>query len=137
MTRMNNTPSPLTNSQAKQLPTLQLAHVGDAVFELLIRTNIAIKDSEGTKKFHAEAVKYVAAPAQAKFYEAIADKLTDEEMAVFKRGRNVHTKNTPKGASEADYHAATGLEALFGFLYLTGQNERITKLFETGFIHEN
>jgi len=132
MTHMIDPPNTLTANQANAISTLQLAHIGDAVFDLLVRTHIATRSHGGTRKFHAETVKFVSASAQALFCKAIEDELTDEELTVFKRGRNVHTKNTPKSSSETDYHTATGLETLFGYLYMTGQTGRITRLFAKG-----
>ena len=76
------------------------------------------------------SVKYVSAVAQAEAFKKIEEKLTEKELMIFRRGRNFHTGNTPKSASAGEYHAATGLECLFGFLHLSGQNERIQELFE-------
>ena len=78
---------------------------------------------------HRESVKYVSAKAQTAAYEKIKDVLTEDETAIFKRGRNAKTGHSPKSASEGEYHCATGVEALFGYLYLSGQNDRIKELF--------
>ena len=79
---------------------------------------------------HRESVKFVCAKAQTEAYSKIKDILTEEEEAQFKRGRNAKTGHSPKSASDAEYHTATGVEALFGYLYLTEQNERIKELFK-------
>lgn len=106
-----------------------LAFVGDAVYGLLVRTRLAeINRSSGD--LHTLSVKYVSAVAQAEAFKAIEDVLTEKELAVFRRGRNFHTGNTPKSASGSQYHTATGLECLFGFLHLSNQNERAKELFE-------
>lgn len=114
--------------KARQLSVSTLAFVGDAVYGLLVRTMLADTDRP-SGQLHTASVEFVKASAQAKAFGCIESKLTEEETAVFKRGRNFHTKNTPKNASGMDYHIATGLESLFGFLYLSGQANRIDELF--------
>ncbi|MBR2043557.1 MAG: ribonuclease III [Clostridia bacterium] len=105
-----------------------LSFVGDAVFGLLVRERLAgINRPSG--ELHSASVPFVSAGGQVKAYELIQEKLTDEEMAVFKRGRNFHTGRSPKSASHGDYHVATGLETLFGYLHLCGENERVNELF--------
>lgn len=106
-----------------------LAFVGDAVYGLLVRTRLAeINRSSGD--LHALSVKYVSAVAQAEAFHKIENILTEKELAVFRRGRNFHTGNTPKSATNGEYHTATGLECLFGFLHLSGSQDRLTELFE-------
>lgn len=106
-----------------------LAFVGDAVYGLLVRTRLAeINRSSGD--LHSLSVKYVSAVAQAEAFKIIKNSLTEKELAVFRRGRNFHTGNTPKSASGSQYHTATGLECLFGFLHLSGDGERANQLFE-------
>ncbi len=106
-----------------------LAFVGDAVYSLLVRSYLAdINRQNGT--LHEMSMKYVSAPAQAKAFSIIEDKLSEKELAVFKRGRNFQTGNTPKSATRAEYAVATGLECLFGFLHLSGKTERISELFK-------
>ena len=112
----------------KLLSPSVLAFVGDAVYSLLVRTHIADK-SRPSDALHKTAVEYVSAPAQAKAFLKIKESLTEEELDIFTRGRNFHTNNTPKSSSPADYHAATGLETLFGYLHLAGRKERIEELF--------
>ncbi len=106
-----------------------LAFVGDAVYGLMVRTRLAeINRSSGD--LHALSVKYVSATAQAEAFLLIEDKLSEKELSIFRRGRNFHTGNTPKSATGGQYHTATGLECLFGFLHLSGQNDRAKELFE-------
>lgn len=105
-----------------------LAFVGDAVYGLLVRTRLAeINRSSGD--LHSLSVKYVSAVSQAKAFKVIEPELSEKEMIVFKRGRNFHTGNTPKSATGGEYHTATGLECLFGFLHLSGNTERVEELF--------
>ena len=105
-----------------------LAFVGDAVYGLYVRTALAgINRPSG--ELHRLSVKLVNANAQAKGFKAIEPELTENETAVFKRGRNFHTGNTPKSSTGAAYHTATGLETLFGYLYLSGNTARAEELF--------
>jgi ribonuclease-3 family protein len=106
-----------------------LAHVGDAVYELMARTWFCMGGATTAKSLHKGAVSLVSAPAQAEAAARILPALTDEELAVFKRGRNAHANATPRGSTLDEYHAATGLEALFGHLYLTGCKPRLDELF--------
>lgn len=106
-----------------------LAFVGDAVYGLYVRTRLAeVNRSSGD--LHSLSVKYVSAVSQAKAFKLIEPELTEREMIIFKRGRNFHTGNTPKSASGGEYHTATGLECLFGYLHLAGENDRASQLFE-------
>lgn len=113
----------------KLLSPLTLAFVGDAVFGLLVRERLADMDL-APAKLHPTSVKLVKAGAQAKAAAALLPLLSEEEAGVYKRGRNAHTGNVPKNASLGEYHAATGLEALFGFLYLDGRTDRAGELFQ-------
>lgn len=113
----------------KLLSPSVLAFVGDAVYTLLVRTHLADK-SRPSGALHKTAVKFVSAGAQAEAFAAIREMLTGEELEIFCRGRNHHTGNTPKSSSAADYHTATGLETLFGYLYLAGKSQRIDELFQ-------
>lgn len=107
-----------------------LAFVGDAVYGLYVRKHLAgVNRPSG--ELHRLSVKLVNASAQAKAFELIEGSLTEKELSVFKRGRNFHTTTTPKSATNREYHTATGLECLFGFLYLSGENLRSDSLFET------
>ena len=103
--------------------------MGDTVFDLLVRSELICEANRPVKDLHSTASKRVCAKAQADGIRRICDMLTEDELAVFKRGRNAHTGAIPKHASSADYHYATGLECLFGWLYLKGETDRIMVLF--------
>ncbi len=120
--------SPLTEAEVRAMGSLVLAHVGDAVFELLVRVYLA---SSGGKSgsLHQAAAEMVNAAAQAGDMARVLPLLTEEEAEVFRRGRNVKVHSVPKHARLGDYHAATGLEALFGYLYLLERRERLNALF--------
>ncbi len=110
---------------------LALAHVGDAVFELLCRSYLCARGKATVDKLHKNAVQLVKAPAQAKFAEAMLPHLTAEELSYYRRGKNAHVHAVPKGATPAEYARATGLEALFGYLHLSGQDDRANQIFCT------
>ena len=110
--------------QINAISNLGLAHIGDGVFELLTRSWICAHGDQTVGRMHRDAIALVRAGAQAKFAEQMLPLLTEEEEAVFKRGRNAHTVR-----SGADYHRSTGLEALFGYLYLAGRIDRVRELF--------
>lgn len=112
----------------KQLSPLTLAFVGDCVFELFVRERLVCQANCPVNQLHQNSVAQVRCGAQAKSMEKIMPLLTEEEMAVFKRGRNAKT-SVPKNASSADYHAATGFEALFGYLYLKNDIVRLREFF--------
>lgn len=118
----------MTTDNPKLLSPGVLAFVGDAVFGLLVRERLAQKNRP-VGKLHQMSVRFVNASAQACAYQIIEQRLTDEEAAVFKRGRNAHTTNSTKNSTNKEYHTATGLEALFGYLYLNKQTNRINYLF--------
>lgn len=123
----------LTADQLSTVSELALAHVGDAVFELLTRTELICAGSrQRVRELHAQTVARVTAPAQAAFVEAILPSLRPEETAVYKRGRNAHSHPAPKSATPGQYARATGLETLFGWLWLTGQKERVAELYRIG-----
>lgn len=113
----------------RAISTLGLAHLGDCVFELMVRSWLCLHGKATSKGLHRATVHYVAAPAQAKSCEKILPLLTEEEQDVFRRGRNTSPHSIPKAASRADYQSATALEALFGYLYLQGKTERLNELF--------
>ena len=119
----------LSDEQLQTISVLGLAHIGDGVYELLVRTWLCANGKTTSKGLHKETVSYVRAPAQAKALAKIMDKLTEEEQAVYKRGRNAKVNSVPKNADISEYHAATGLETLFGYLYLKGERDRINELF--------
>lgn len=108
---------------------LTLAFIGDTVFDLLIRSELVCDANRPVKELHKEASSKVCAKAQAACIKAIMPVLSEEEQDIFKRGRNAHTGSVPKNQSAADYHYATGLECLFGWLYLSGKEERIKELY--------
>ena len=111
------------------ISNLGLAHLGDAVFELMVRSWLCLHGKATAKGLHRAAVRYVAAPAQAKAVEKIRPLLTLEETDVFRRGRNASPHSVPQNASREEYQTATALEALFGWLYLNGRNGRLNELF--------
>ena len=118
------------DAQAMQgVGVLGLAHVGDAVYDLLVRCMLVSQGHTAVSDLHRQTVSYVKAQAQAAAARKIQDLLTEEELAVYKRGRNAHVNTVPQHAQVGDYHAATGLETLFGWLYLQGREERILELF--------
>lgn len=112
-----------------RISMLGLAHIGDSVYELLVRTMLCATGHQAVNDLHKLTVSYVNAPAQARAAEKILAELTDDEQAVYKRGRNCKVNSVPHNATLGQYHAATGLEALFGWLYLKGETERIDALF--------
>ena len=120
----------LEKQEIGTISNLGLAHLGDAVFELLVRSFLVQQGIAKVGDLHKKAVAYVAAPAQAAAIGRIYDDLSPEEQGAYKRGRNAKVHAIPKGASLAQYHAATGLETLFGYLYLQGNQARIYELFD-------
>lgn len=119
----------LPRDQLLNLSSLGLAHLGDGVFEMMVRSWLCLHGKAKAKDLHRATVKYVAASAQAARMERIAPVLTQEEEDVFRRGRNTAPHSVPKAASRGEYQTATGLEALFGWLYLQGRTERLNELF--------
>jgi len=113
-----------------QLSPLTLAYVGDTVYDLYIRTELVLETKATPNGLHKMASARVCAAAQAEAARRILPLLTEEELCIYKRGRNSHPGTQPKHAKLADYLAATGLEALIGYLYLTGQDERLHRLME-------
>lgn len=119
----------LTADQLRSISSIGLAHMGDAVFEILVRTWLCEQGKATGKGLHQATIRMVCAESQAEKAEKILPLLTEEERAVFKRGRNAHVKSVPGHASRAQYGEATALEALFGWLYLGGRQARINELF--------
>ena len=122
--QMNFTPA-----QVNQLSNLALAHVGDGAYELMCRTYLCLRGDKTVLKLHKDTVELVKAPTQAKFADLLKPHLTEEEEAFYRRGKNTHTRAHPKGATAQEYAKATGLETLFGALYLMGRIERMNELF--------
>ena len=122
--------APHLDKQALQgMTALGLAHMGDCVFELLVRTWLCTHGGSKVKDLHRAAVAHVAAPAQAARMDRMLPLLTEEEAAIYRRGRNAHVHGVPKGATPQQYAKATGLECLFGALYLLGRWDRVNELF--------
>lgn len=112
--------------QGKQLNPLVLAFIGDAIYEVFIRTYLVDNNREmSVHKLHVEAITFVKAHAQSEFMKKIEGNLTEEETNIFKRGRNSKSGTIPKNADLQEYKRATGFEALLGYLYITEQNERL------------
>ncbi len=111
---------------------LTLAYIGDAVYDLVIRTVIVERANRAANELHKRAVKFVQAGTQAAMITALQDVLTEDEEAVFKRGRNAKSNTSAKNASITDYRKATGFEALIGFLYLTDRTDRLLYLVKEG-----
>ena len=115
-------------TKVKQLSPSNLAFVGDGVYGLEARVRLA-EINRPSGELHRLSVKLVSAQGQVHAFSLISNMLSEEEMWIFKRGRNFHTGRTPKNASGSDYHTATGIETLFGYLYLCGEKQRIEELF--------
>lgn len=123
----------------KQLSPLTLAFIGDTVFDLLVREKLICEANRPANDLHRLAVRDVKASAQAEFVNILSPYFTEEEMNIYKRGRNAKSGHTAKNATTRDYHMATGLEAVFGWLYLNGEIQRIKYLYNIieGSNHEN
>jgi ribonuclease-3 family protein len=119
----------LTPMQVNEITNLGLAHVGDGVYDLLCRTYLCAGGDKTVLKLHKDTVSMVKATAQAKFADKLKPLLTEEELGYFRRGKNAHTHAAPKAATRQEYAKATGLETLFGALYLMGRTERLNALF--------
>lgn len=113
----------------RQMSPLTLAFIGDCVFELFVREQLVCEANRPVNTLHKQAVAQVCSGAQAAAAEKLMPVLTEEEEAVYRRGRNAKVSHVPKNSSPADYHAATALEALFGYLYLKGELERLRQFF--------
>ena len=118
-----------TPQQVNAISNTGLALVGDGVYELLVRTYLCTQGDQTVLKLHTDTVNLVNAATQAKFADKLKSYLTEEEAAYYRRGKNAHTHAAPKSATKAEYAKATGLEALFGALYLLGHTERLNELF--------
>ncbi|MBQ9325778.1 MAG: ribonuclease III [Clostridia bacterium] len=120
---------PMAEEDARRMNALRLAYIGDTVWDLLVRTTLVFA-GKNLHHMHVEATSQVNAGAQSAALHRMEDRLTEQERDVVMRGRNAHAKHpTPKNQSPADYQAATGLEALIGYLYLTEQTPRLLELF--------
>lgn len=123
--QMNFTPA-----QVNAISNLGLAHVGDGAYELMCRSYLCKKGDQTVLKLHRDTVALVKAPTQAKFAQLLLPRLTEQEQDYFRRGKNAHTHAAPKAATRREYALATGLETLFGALYLMGATERLNELFQ-------
>ncbi len=120
------------NADPKTLNSLALAFIGDTIFDLLTRGMILSEGNAPVNVMHKKAKSIVNATSQSKMYSAIENILTEEELAVMKRGRNAKSHTSAKNQSIVDYRRATGIEALFGYLYLNGEYNRIEELYSIG-----
>ena len=119
----------MTPAQVNAISNLGLALVGDGVYELLVRSWLCAQGGKAVGKLHKDAVALVKAPTQAKFAQKLQPVLTEEEADFLRRGKNTHTHSAPKSATAKEYALATGLETLFGALYLLGRRDRLNELF--------
>ena len=119
----------LTKQEIDSTSNLGLAHMGDCVFEILCRSYLCARGGKNVGNLHRDTINMVKASSQAKFVEKLLPFLTEEELAYYRRGKNAHVHAVPKSCSPAEYAKATGLEALFGALYLAGKTERLNELF--------
>lgn len=126
----------LKEQDAKQYSPLTLAYIGDAVYEVIVRTILVEHGNAPVNTLHKHASKLVKAEAQADAYHRIKEQLTEEELSVFRRGRNAKSYTSAKNATIGDYRVATGYEALFGYWYLTGQTERMLTVAKAGITEE-
>lgn len=118
------------NINPKEISPLSLAYIGDAVYEVYIRSFIMKDANMPVNKLHKAATNYVKAKAQSNIIMALSDRLTEEETAVYKRGRNAHSYTSAKNADIVDYRRATGFEALIGYLYLGGEKDRLEEIIQ-------
>ncbi|MBR6394017.1 MAG: ribonuclease III [Ruminococcus sp.] len=119
----------LTEREANTYSPLSLAFLGDSVYDTLVREHLLKNGNVPVAKLHSEKIKLVCAEFQSKVYDLIMDSLTEHEVAVLKRGRNATGNTVPKHAEAIEYRRATAIESLFGYLYITGQSDRIMELF--------
>lgn len=126
---MNYSEPHLTPDELRAISAIGLAHMGDAVYETLVRTWLCVHGKATGKELHRATIALVCAQKQAELAQRVLPQLTEEELAVYKRGRNANVHAMPRSATPAQYHAATGLECLMGWLYLRGNKERAEQLF--------
>lgn len=122
--------------QIGAITNLGLAHIGDCVWELMVRSYLCAKGGKTVGQLHHDTIAMVKAPAQAVYADKLLPLLTEEELAYYRRGKNSHVHAVPKGATPAEYAKATGLEALFGALYLAGKTDRVNELFHIAAVEE-
>ena len=121
----------MTKAEVDAISNLGLAHMGDCVFEILVRGYLCAQGGKTVDRLHRDTIRMVKATSQAAFVEKLLPLLTEEELAYYRRGKNSHVHAVPKSATPAEYAKATGLESLFGALYLMGRTERLNELFRT------
>ena len=119
-----------THTKADEYSPLTLAFLGDGVYDLLVRESLVNRANRPAGELNRQKVAMVNCRAQAEYAQLLMPSLSEKELAVYKRGRNAAPKCTPKNGSVADYHSATGLECLFGYLHVNGETERINELFD-------
>lgn len=120
----------LSEKEMVELSPLIWAYVGDAVYEVMVRTHLTIEGARVVQRLHKKVIGYVSAKGQAERLKKLTGVLTDEEEDIVRRGRNCHSGTIPKNADVNEYRYATGFEALFGYHYLTGRTERLEDLFK-------
>lgn len=124
------TDNPLSERDAGQYSPLALAFLGDSVYDTLVRNFLLRRANMPVARLHSAKIKLVCAEFQSSMYESVAEILTDKELSVLKRGRNATGNTVPKHADALEYRRATAIECLFGYLFLTGREERISQIFE-------
>ena len=120
----------LSRQEINAISNLGLAHMGDCVFEILCRGYLCAKGGKNVGNLHRDTINMVKAASQAQFMDKLLPHLTEEELSYYRRGKNSHVHAVPKSCTPAEYAKATGLEALFGALYLAGETDRINELFK-------
>ena len=121
----------MTKAQVDAISNLGLAHIGDGVFELLCRSYLCARGGKTVETLHRDTIRMVKATSQAKIVDRLLPLLTEDELAYYRRGKNAHVHAVPKSATPQEYAKATGLEALFGALYLMGRTQRLNELFKS------
>ena len=121
----------LPKQEIDSISNLGLAHMGDCVFEILVRAYLCASGEKTVDKLHRDTIRMVKATSQAEFADKMLPLLNEEELAYYRRGKNSHVHAVPKSATPAEYAKATGVEALFGALYLLGRRDRLNELFKT------
>ena len=122
----------LSRQDINAISNLGLAHMGDCVFEILCRAYLCARGGKNVGNLHRDTISMVKASSQAKFMDKLIPHLNEEELAWYRRGKNAHVHAVPKSCTPQEYAKATGLEALFGALYLSGQTDRLNELFKKG-----
>ena len=119
----------MTKAEINAMSNLGLAHMGDCVFEILVRASLCARGEKTVDRLHRDTINMVKATSQAKFVDKMLPMLNDTELAYYRRGKNSHVHAVPKSATPAEYAKATGLETLFGYLFLSGQKDRANEIF--------